>query len=274
MPELPEVETIRQSLLNRILNHKIIKVNRITNLKLKQHIPINIELIERAIILSVERRSKYLIIKLDNKVNLIIHLGMSGKLLIKDHDYFPQKHDHFSIKLDNNLNLIYNDPRRFGLIDICDEAQMNEYSLFKNLGVEPFSSNFTTDYLINKFKNKKQPIKLTIMDNNILVGVGNIYASESLFLSKIPPLKPANQLLHHEVDLLRKNIITVLNNAIMHGGSSLKDYSNINGEKGYFQNNFYVYGRIGQNCKICCSEIKKLVLGGRSTFYCHNCQNN
>jgi formamidopyrimidine-DNA glycosylase len=271
MPELPEVETICQALACNILNHKILKVNRITNHNLREAIPQNLFQVEQLKIKSVTRRSKYILITLDNGFVIVIHLGMSGKILMKDRDYQYKKHDHIEFVLDN-LRLVYNDPRRFGVISLIEDKELQEHRLFKNLGIEPFSPEFTDAHFVNLLKNKKQAIKQAIMDASLLVGVGNIYACESLFLSKISPLKPACELSAKEVALLKLNILKVLSNAIRSGGSSLKDYANINGEKGYFQNSFKVYSRAGEQCFECSSNIIRVKQAGRSSFYCSNCQ--
>ena len=272
MPELPEVETICRALTKRIVNHKIIKVNRITSLRLRTEIPHDLFKIIDSSITNISRRSKYILIHLSNKMILIIHLGMSGKILIKDKRYQIQKHDHIEFILDDNSRVIYNDPRRFGLIYLSTNDDISNIPLFRDLGLEPLSNEFTNDYFYSILKDKKQVIKLAIMNPKIIVGVGNIYACESLFLSRISPLKSANSLSMDEISVLRDHIIKVLESSIDNGGSSLKDYENINGEKGFFQNNFYVYGRAGKNCSICNFIIAKLKQSGRTTFYCPNCQ--
>lgn len=272
MPELPEVETICRALSKQIVNHKIIKVNRLTNLKLRKAISPNLEEIENHFILKVSRRSKYILIHLDNDKIMIIHLGMSGKILIKDNQYLIQKHDHIELTLDNNSKIIYNDPRRFGLICLSDTKNVDAIELFKNLGIEPLEDHFTNDYFSSILRNKKQAIKLAIMNPKIIVGVGNIYACESLFFSKIYPERLANSLIRNEIVTLRENIIKILRISIDSGGSSLKDYENINGEKGFFQNSFFVYGRSGKECYICNTVVEKIKQAGRTTFYCPNCQ--
>lgn len=272
MPELPEVETICRALSKQIVNHKIIKVNRLTNLKLRKAIPQNLQEINDSSITQISRRSKYILIHLDNNKILIIHLGMSGKILIKDDKYIIQKHDHVELILDDKSKIIYNDPRRFGLIYLSDIENIKNIELFKDLGIEPLEDQFTDDYFNAILKNKKQAIKLAIMNPKIIVGVGNIYACESLFTSKISPERSANSLTKNEISTLRKNIIKILKNSIDNGGSSLKDYKNINGEKGFFQNSFFVYGRNGKECFICNEAIEKLKQAGRTSFYCPNCQ--
>ncbi len=272
MPELPEVETICQGLRDKILNQTITEVHHLTKLKLRQEIPVDIaQKIINSKIINVTRRAKYIQILLSNDLILLIHLGMSGKILLKDKSYLYQKHDHFAFNLSGGQCLVYNDPRRFGLITVVQKGELNNHPLIKNLGIEPFNSEFTSSYL-EKILKRNQPIKLTLMDNRYIVGIGNIYASESLFLSKISPLRISNSLRHQEILLLHEKIIEVLKLAIMRGGSSLKDYASVSGEKGYFQNSFNVYGREGERCRACNNIIVKIKQGGRASFYCDKCQ--
>lgn len=273
MPELPEVEIICQGLQTKILNTIILNAERLNNLKLRQAIDEDIESkLDNVKIINITRRAKYIQIFLSNNYVLIIHLGMSGKLLLKSSDYITQKHDHFAIYLNNHELLIYNDPRRFGLITIAKQDELAEFPLFKHLGIEPLSEEFTAQYLAKILQSKKQPIKLTLMDNVNIVGVGNIYACESLYLSKISPLTSSNSISFEQTQLLHSNIIKVLKDSINKGGSTLKDYRTVSGETGYFQNNFYVYGREKNNCLTCSRNIVRIVQAGRSSFYCPNCQ--
>jgi formamidopyrimidine-DNA glycosylase len=273
MPELPEVETICQGLRTEILNKTITQVYQLTNLKLRQEIPKDIvEKILNKKITQINRRSKYIQIFLDDELVMLIHLGMSGKLLIKNMAYKYAKHDHFAFVVNSQLHVVYNDPRRFGLIDLIEKDKLSHHDLMKNLGVEPLILEFTPKYLQEKLKQKKQPIKSVLMDNHVVVGVGNIYASESLFLSKISPLRAANSLSDKEIKLLHEKIIEVLKDSIEKGGSSLKDYASVSGEKGYFQNSFNVYAREGEDCKTCKNKIIKIKQAGRASFYCAYCQ--
>lgn len=271
MPELPEVEIICLGLREKILGDIILGAEHITKLKLRQEVPINIsKKITNAKIVAIERRAKYIQIFLSNNLVILIHLGMSGKLLIKDSSYILQKHDHFVVKF-NDKWLVFNDPRRFGLITLIEENNLKKHPIFAKLGMEPFDAKFTPKYLEGVFKNK-QPIKLALMDNYKLVGVGNIYASESLFFSKISPTRASNSLEKKELIALHYNIKKILENSIKLGGSSLKDYAKVSGEKGYFQNFFYVYGREGKDCRNCGAKIIKIKQAGRASFYCADCQ--
>lgn len=273
MPELPEVESICQGLRSNILNCSILSAKALTNLKLRQIIPEELpEKIINSKIIKIDRRAKYIQVFLDNDIIIIIHLGMSGKVLIKPDNYIFQKHDHFMIGLDNNLKIIYNDPRRFGLITYTYKNNINNFSLFRSLAPEPLEAEFTVNYLQNILKKSSKPIKLLLMDNAKVVGVGNIYAAESLFLSKISPIRESNTLTPDEIKLLHANIIEILQQSIKAGGSTLKDYALINGEKGFFQNSFKVYGKEGKECMTCKNIIIKIKQAGRASFYCVQCQ--
>ncbi len=176
------------------------------------------------------------------------------------------------ITLNNDQILVYNDPRRFGIIDVIKNDEIPKHRFFAHLGVEPLSAEFTPEYLAKILHNKYRDIKLSIMDNENIVGIGNIYAAESLFLSGISPIRPSNTLSLSEIAKLHKNIIHILEDSIKKGGSTLKDYAKVSGEQGYFQNSFNVYAREGQGCFICGEWIKRINQGGRSTFYCKICQ--
>jgi formamidopyrimidine-DNA glycosylase len=273
MPELPEVETVCRGLEKILVNNRFQDI--ILNRKnLRVPIPSNLaQDLHGKKIINIKRRAKYILITLENDIILIIHLGMSGRLTAYDTPRSNDlKHDHVIFRLDNNIELVFNDPRRFGLIEICSLPYMKEFYLFKELGPEPFDEKFSVDYLQHALKNKKQPIKTAIMDNKIVVGVGNIYACESLFRSNITPNRPASSLDKKELEILITNIRQTLNDAIRAGGSTLKDYMTVNGESGYFQNKFFVYGRDNKECFACSSPIAKIRQGGRSTFFCSKCQ--
>ena len=196
---------------------------------------------------------------------------MSGKILLFDEKYKIAKHDHFVMKFTDML-LVFNDPRRFGLVDLCLFSELDINKNFVHLGLEPFANNFNKEYLKEKFKNKKSPIKTVMMDSKIVVGIGNIYASEILFRCNINPILPANKLSKPKLDLLVQKIQEVLDEAIKKGGSTLRDYVQADGNKGQFQDQFKVYGKEGNGCHICKSSILKIVQAGRATFYCPKCQ--
>ncbi len=271
MPELAEIETLKNYLEKHIIGEKIAESYRNRN-NLRYALDSEIENnIENCTIERLSRRAKFLNIHLSNDYVLTYHLGMSGKLTIED-EYQPKKHDHFIVTFASGRNLVLNDARRFGMIYICKEKDLHIQDFLKNMGPEPLNENFDAAYLFNQLKNKKLPIKLAIMDSKNVVGVGNIYAAESLFLAKIHPGIPARVLTLKQIDELVNAIKLVLNRAIQAGGTTLKDFVSGDGTPGYFKQELNVYGREGENCNICKSTIKKIKQSGRSSFYCHECQ--
>jgi formamidopyrimidine-DNA glycosylase len=272
MPELPEVETVKNGLLPILKGQKITgAIVRRPNLRLPM--PQNLgEATVNSTINDISRRAKYLIFELDNDKVILFHLGMSGKLVW--HSQPPEsygKHDHAVINFSHG-SLILTDPRRFGLLLLMDKSELNESILIKNLGIEPLEKDFNSQYIINGLKKRSQNIKIAIMDGHFVVGVGNIYASESLFRAKILPSRPANTLKQHEAEKLADSIKNVLNDAIRSGGSTLRDYVRSDGNSGYFQHSFKVYGREGQACISCGNKIKRAVMGQRATYWCQDCQ--
>lgn len=271
MPELPEVETVCKGLEQHIIGKKIISV-KTSNKNLRLAFPDFTDLVNTKIV-AITRRARYILIKTDNRKILLIHLGMSGKVLFKDKfSENPDKHDHFIMKFQNGSYLIYNDPRRFGLVDLVDEKKINEHKMIRNLGPEPLSDEFNEKYLGEQLKSKKINIKTAMMDNSIVVGVGNIYINESLFESGILPTREAKSLNQKELKTLISNIKKILQKAIKLGGSTLRDYLKANGDVGGFQFNFKVYGRANGECLKCSGKIKKIQQNGRSSFYCSHCQ--
>lgn len=272
MPELPEVENLTRQLKSTIESHIIINVKILFG-KLRSIIPIN--LANKTIgakIINLRRRAKYIILNLDNDYSIVIHLGMTGRVNIQRGFYEIQKHDHLIMTLSNDMTLIYNDPRRFGLIELIKTNDLELHRLFAHLAIEPLEDNFNASYLLNKIKNKASSIKNAIMDNRIIVGVGNIYASEALFVSHIRPDRIASSIKPKEAELLVKAIKEILQKAIKAGGSSIRDFVNIDNQKGGFQNLFSVYGRASLPCYGCGSIIQKIIQSGRSSFFCPSCQ--
>ena len=273
MPELPEVETIKTAIEKTLKSAKIIDLE-IKNPHLRCLVPENLpKIIQNATIIGYKRIAKYIVIHLDNAKSLIIHLGMSGKIrLTKDYDS-PQKHDHLIFKTTNGY-MIYNDPRRFGLCTCTETAILMKHSLFNKIGIDPFDEYLSGATLKEKLLKKTIPIKIALLDQSIVCGIGNIYASEALFLAGILPTRKANSLSIKEYALLVEKIRQTLRQAIAAGGSTLKDYRQPNGEFGYFQNHHCVYGKAGQACPNCTCQIEKTggiqrsVLGGRSTYFC------
>ncbi|MFT5703663.1 MAG: formamidopyrimidine-DNA glycosylase [Rickettsiales bacterium] len=272
MPELPEVETVCRGIKQRIIGKKIDLVQT-SNKRLRLPFPENLIDLEGKEIISVARRARYILIEISSNDILLIHLGMSGKLLF--HQEFPeilQKHDHFVMKFEDDSCLIYNDTRRFGLVDLVAIDKIDQHQMIKNLGVEPLSEEFNADHLREKLKGKKINIKTAMMDNAVVVGVGNIYINESLFECKISPLKEAGKVGQEELEILVKNIKNILQKAIESGGSTLRDYVQLNGDVGSFQFDFKTYGRENEDCVSCNDKIIRIKQNGRSTFYCPTCQ--
>lgn len=269
MPELPEVETVKsglQKLVGEKIHDIVIRFPRL-------RYPLDKEQLSKTInaqIKSITRRAKYIIIETTNGY-LVCHLGMSGRITVHPLSSAPEvaKHDHFDIIMDNFI-IRYNDPRRFGCLIYSDE--ITKLDMIASLGPEPLENEFTGEYLFNSLKNRKTPIKQLIMDNAIVVGVGNIYACESLFLCEISPLRAGNSITLGECNKLVEIIRQVLQAAIAAGGSSLRDYKNADGELGYFQQSHNVYGRAKQECKKCNENILEVRLGQRNSFYCPSCQ--
>jgi formamidopyrimidine-DNA glycosylase len=271
MPELPEVETVVNQLRPSLLAQTINSV-QLGEKSLRQPYPENFnEIVSGCVVNNVQRRAKYILVRLSNNKTMVIHLGMSGILLCADKPFIA-KHSHAFFTLGNQKILTYHDPRRFGLITLIENDNLHTHPLFNKLGKEPLESEFNGDFLLEYLANKKQPIKTAIMDASIIVGVGNIYASESLFIANINPLRPANSLSIEEYNKLATAIKKVLQAAIASGGSSLRDYTTPSGTSGYFQHKFMVYGRQTNTCHKCKDEIIKIIQAGRSTFFCPTCQ--
>jgi len=270
MPELPEVETTCRGIAPHINNQSVERVI-IRQDRLRWPVSTEIgQLLPGQKILNVYRRAKYLLIETGNGT-LIIHLGMSGSLRVVDPKQIPEKHDHIDIVFNNNICLRYKDPRRFGAF-LWSKQAINQHKLFKKLGPEPLSDIFNFEYIYPKTRLKKSPIKSFIMDGHIVVGVGNIYASEALFLAKIHPKRAANNISKKRIENLVNAIKTILQDAIQQGGTTLKDFTNSEGKPGYFQQTLTVYGRTNKPCPICSTAIKVITIGQRSTFYCPKCQ--
>ncbi|OCG21815.1 DNA-formamidopyrimidine glycosylase [Gilliamella sp. wkB108] len=268
MPELPEVETSRRGILPYLKGQTIKKII-VRQPKLRWPIDKTIEQAQGQVILDVKRRAKYLLLQLTNNW-IVIHLGMSGSLRILVNQQEVAKHDHVDLVLSNGVILRYTDPRRFGCWLWTDS--IDNVSQLKHLGPEPLSEAFSAEYLLAKAKNRQVPIKSWIMDNHIVVGVGNIYASESLFMAKINPNRKVSSLKLNEFVRLVTAIKYVLTKSIEQGGTTLKDFLQSDGKPGYFAQKLQVYGRAGEPCLICQNEIKAQKIGQRNTFYCESCQ--
>ena len=269
MPELPEVEITRRGLLP-LLNETVKNVV-IRNASMRWPIPAHLpKTLENQKLISLNRRAKYILANFENGT-LLLHLGMSGRISLLDRNYPPEKHDHFDIEFVDKQVLRLRDPRRFGAV-LWAGLEPNKHALLSVLGPEPLEDVFNGKYLHQNIRTRSTAIKTTIMDSHLVVGVGNIYASESLFRARINPQLAANKVSLAQSERLVAEIKTTLNDALNAGGSSLRDFFGTDGNPGYFQQEYFVYGRTGQPCKVCGKPIKTIRLGQRSTFYCAACQ--
>jgi len=287
MPELPEVETVRCGLDAALTNATIHKITlRRKNLRIP--FPENFaRILTGRTILQVRRRAKYLLFTLDSDDILIAHLGMTGRFSVchpaliagsPSLREMPQHvrhdsnlHDHVLIELKDGRTAVYNDARRFGLMTLAKKNTLAKHPLLCDLGPEPLDKDFSAGYLKRELMKRSGPVKSVVMDQKLVVGVGNIYASEALFLAGIDPRKPAKKAAD-KADGLHAAIRKVLNDAIASGGSSLRDFLHVSGESGYFQHRFNVYDRKGNPCFSCQTPIRSTRLAGRSTFFCEHCQ--
>ena len=270
MPELPEVETTRRGIEPHLLGALITEVT-IRRRDLRQPVPDSLAELEGCRVTSVGRRSKYLLIGIDNGATLLIHLGMSGSLrLVPESDPW-RLHDHIGISFKGGRQLRFHDPRRFGLV-LYFHGDPAGHELLKNLGPEPLEDGFHLDGFAAACAKRSAPIKQVIMDAKVVVGVGNIYASEALFRAGIRPQTPARRLSRARLAKLVAAIREVLSAAILEGGTTLRDFLKSDGEPGYFRQRLMVYERAGKACRICGTPIRQTVMGQRSTYWCPRCQ--
>jgi formamidopyrimidine-DNA glycosylase len=270
MPELPEVETTRRGLEPHAAGRRIAAVH-VYDPRLRWPVPRSLpknaagRLIDR-----IDRRSKYLLFRLGED-SLLVHLGMTGSLRLYESAPARRQHDHVDIVLDSGATLRYHDPRRFGAV-LWVPGPAERHPLLASLGPEPFDPAFDVDYLWRATRRRSVAIKPALMDSRLVVGVGNIYANESLFRAGVRPTTPVHRLSRLRLGRLIEQIRATLADAIVKGGSTLRDYVDSAGEPGYFQLDYYVYGREGQPCRVCGSAIVSLRQGGRATSYCRRCQ--
>lgn len=272
MPELPEVEVTRRGVAPHLEGQVVTGVAlRHTGLRWPFPLALSQTLAGRTV-RSTGRRGKYLLVHFDHGT-LIIHLGMSGHLRILPSDVPPKKHDHFDLQVGNQV-LRLSDPRRFGAVlwHPVEDGVVENHLLLRTLGVEPLEDAFTAQWLYRRTRSRTSAIKQVLLAGDIVVGVGNIYASESLFQARINPKTPANRIGLVRYERLAEAIRQILAAAIEQGGSTLKDFIGVNGQSGYFQQNYFAYARAGEPCRICNTPIRQIVQGQRSTFYCPNCQ--
>lgn len=282
MPELPEVETVRRGLLPA-MEGQVISRTDVNRPDLRWPFPQNMaaRLTQRRV-LGLRRRSKYLLVDLEGNETLLIHLGMSGRMIVSGdplgqfvHQHpAPEKHDHVVFHMENGARITFNDPRRFGAMDLMVTSEADQHALLAVLGPEPLGNQFDETYLVKALAGRKSPIKSALLDQRIVAGLGNIYVCESLFRGGISPLRKAGQISSRRVSALEPIIRDVLTEAIEAGGSSLRDFRRADGELGYFQHRFDVYDREDQPCRKadCIGQVRRVVQSGRSSFYCPTCQ--
>lgn len=282
MPELPEVETVRRGLAPT-MEGEIIARTDVNRPDLRWPFPERMaERLSDVRVSQLRRRSKYILADLDSGETLLIHLGMSGRMLVSGdplgqfvHEHpAPEKHDHVVFHMQSGARVTFNDPRRFGAMDILETAHADSHPLLAVLGPEPLGNSFDEDYLTQALDGKKSPIKSALLDQRIVAGLGNIYVCEALFRAGISPKRLAGKISAARVASLVPIIRKVLADAIEAGGSSLKDFKRADGELGYFQHSFDVYGRESEPCRRegCSGIVQRVVQSGRSSFYCASCQ--
>ena len=274
MPELPEVETVKETLKLKLIEKKIkdVKVyydGIIAYPEVKEFS----KQIKSLPIKDIKRRGKWLMFDLD-KYYLLSHLRMEGKYFFKSKEDKIDNHEHVVFTLDNDEELRYRDTRKFGKMYLIKKEDINSIGPIKDLGLEPWDDNLTKEYLKNKYKNKRLPIKTVLLDQSIIVGIGNIYADEILFLSKLNPLIKCSDLNDNDLENIIKYTKEVLEKAIKLGGTTIRSYTSVDGVHGRFQNELLVHGKDKGFCPKCGQSIEKIKVGGRSTYYCTSCQKN
>ncbi|HTZ78786.1 MAG TPA: bifunctional DNA-formamidopyrimidine glycosylase/DNA-(apurinic or apyrimidinic site) lyase [Stellaceae bacterium] len=272
MPELPEVETVVRGLAARMTRHRLERLD-LNRGDLRWPIPPGLKAkTEGRTIDALTRRAKYIVIHLDDGGALLMHLGMSGRMMIfeRGSNQPPEPHDHVVFTLDDGTSIRFNDPRRFGMLDYVRREALGQHKLLAGLGPEPLGPEFTAAHLYAALKGKRTPLKAALLDQQVVAGLGNIYVSEALYHAGLSPRRLARTVTPERAERLVAAIKSVLQRAIAAGGSSLRDYVQASGELGYFQHEWAVYGREGERCPGCdCkSGIRRIVQSGRSTFYC------
>jgi formamidopyrimidine-DNA glycosylase len=270
MPELPEVETVRRGLACRMTGRRIIRTE-LRRPDLRRPFPPGLaERLDGARVGALVRRGKYILVEIDDSGLLLLHLGMSGRITAGAADRPPEPHDHVVLTLDDGTVIRFNDPRRFGLLDYITRGQEGAHPLLAGLGPEPLEPGFDGSYLNHALAGKMTPIKSALLDQRIVAGLGNIYVCEALYRARVSPRRLAASVVGARAKRLADAIREVLTEAIEAGGSSLRDYVQANGELGYFQHRWAVYGREGEPCPDCdCAEgVRRITQAGRSTFFC------
>jgi formamidopyrimidine-DNA glycosylase len=276
MPELPEVESLRRILVRSSVGRTIVKV-RVAEKRLRRRVaPDFAAKITGRRIVKLSRRAKYLIVELDGDHVMLVHLGMSGSLTHREDgfraDDFDPRHDHLEFLLDDGSRLVYNDPRRFGLIRLVERASLTSTPELKGLGPEPLSREFNASYLAAKASGRTAAIKNVIMDQRIVAGIGNIYASEILFRAGVRPMRRAGRVTQSEIEKITAATPVILRAAIGSNGTTFRSYRDSRGQPGRFAERLRVYGREGEPCFTCSTPIRNVVVGQRASFYCPKCQ--
>ena len=274
MPELPEVETVCRA-LSKVIKNSTIKKIEFYRKDLRWQVKDNLEVsLKNNVFIDPYRRGKYILIPTNTDKIFLIHLGMSGQIRIKKKD-IVQKHDHMRMIVENNNKhfvVTYNDSRRFGYIDLFKKKELREHFLLSKIGVEPLGRELTTEYLQNNFKKRVINIKNALIDQKIIAGIGNIYASEILYKAKINPLRKVNSLSQNDLNSIITFTKIILKRSIDVGGTTIRDHMQPDGSLGYFKQKLQVYGKVNEKCKTCNSFIVKEVISNRSTFICKHCQ--
>lgn len=276
MPELPEVESLRRILVRTAVGRTIVSV-RIGEARLRRRVVANFaDAIAGRRIVKLSRRAKYLIVELDGDHVMLVHLGMSGSLTHRHDGFdagdFDPRHDHLEFSLDDTSRLVYNDPRRFGIVRLVERAALPSTAELKGLGPEPLSRDFNAGYLAAKARGRTASIKNLIMDQRIVAGIGNIYASEILFRAGVRPTRRAGRVTRSEIEKIAASVPVILRAAIDRNGTTFRSYRDSRGLPGRFATRLRVYGREGKPCYTCSTPIKNVVVGQRASFFCPQCQ--
>jgi formamidopyrimidine-DNA glycosylase len=276
MPELPEVESLRRILVRTAVGRKIVSV-RIGEKRLRRRVTQDFSgAVAGRRIVKLSRRAKYLIVELDGDHVILVHLGMSGSLTHRQDGFdaggFDPRHDHLEFSLDDGSRLVYNDPRRFGMVRLIERGALSATAELKGLGPEPLSREFNADYLAEKARGRTAAIKNLIMDQRIVAGIGNIYASEILFRAKVRPTRRAGRVTRGEIEKIAGAVPVILRAAIGSAGTTFRSYRDSRGQPGRFATRLRVYGREGKPCYTCSTPIKNVVVGQRASFFCPKCQ--
>ena len=276
MPELPEVETVTRA-LSKIVKRSKVKSVEIYRTDLRWQVPANLkETLVNDTFEEPFRKGKYILIPTKKGNILLVHLGMSGQIKIEVSIPILVKHDHIRFIIENEnsetLSITFNDPRRFGFVDCFPKSDIKKHFLLKNLGVDPFSKDFTKNYLFNAYKNKTMNIKNALLDQKIIAGIGNIYASEILFKSKVKPDRSANSLKSEDLKLIIISTKVILEKSINKGGTTIRNHKQPDGKLGYFKQSLSVYGKVNEKCNDCDNLIEVSIISSRSTFFCRYCQ--